>query len=240
MVDARSTTFRLDDISYLTQEKARLVDACTKCHGLDFKCECYHAYDVEVRKVRANIPLKYRKADLSVLKAKEAVKPVETLKAYIAKMRDNRNKGVGLYLWGSKGTAKTYSGCAVIIQALGKGYSAYYTTLDNCIDNLLRNKSNSANFANLLQTVSFLLIDDIGYTYRPAKDEVAYVDYLLDRIMRQRCNELLPTIATSRLSITDLEETNSSGSRISSIIKEHMRRVQFSGPDFRSRFNPGG
>lgn len=239
MVDSRSLTFRLDDIAYLAKEKARLIDTCPKCHGLSFTCSCYHEYDVEVRKVRANIPMKYRKADLNQLKAKEAAKPVETLKSYIAKLKENREKGNGLYLWGSKGTAKTYSGCAVIIQALGKGYSAYYTTLDSCIDNLIRNKANSANFATLLQTVSFLLIDDIGYTYRPAKDEVAYVDYLLDRIMRQRCNELLPTIATSHLSITDLEETNSSGSRISSIIKEHMRRVQFSGPDFRSRLNPG-
>lgn len=233
MVDFKSTS--LDNVDYLTYEKSILIDKCPKCHGLDFTCECYRLYDIEVRKVRANIPLKYRKASLADLRAKEATAPKELLNAYISKMSANRKNGRGLYLWGSSGTAKTYSGCAVLIKALEAGYSAYFTTLDSVIDGILRNKNTSQAFVNLLQTVSFLMIDDVGYVYRPAKDEVAYVDSLLDRIIRQRCNDLRPLLLTSHKSLNDLEETNSSGYRIASIVKEHMRRVQFTGPDYRAK-----
>lgn len=230
---------RLDNVDYLADEKRIIVDACAKCHGLDLTCDCYKMYDLEVRKVRSNIPVKYRKAKLSDLNSKDIAKPKEYLSAYIAKLRDNRKKGVGLYLWGSSGTAKTYSGCAVLINALAHGYSAYFTTLDNCIDSLVRNRDRAQQFASILQSVSYLMLDDIGYAYRPAKDEIAYVDSVLDRIVRQRSSDLLPMIVTSHKSLVDLEEANSSGSRIASIVKEHMRRIQFSGPDFRNKINGG-
>lgn len=233
MADYKSPN--LANVDYLTYEKHTLIDSCSKCKGLDFNCECYRKYDIEVRKVRANIPVKYRKANLSELRAKEAAAPKEILNGYIDKLSVHRKNGKGLYLWGSAGTAKTYSGCAVLIKALEQGYSAYFATLDAVIDGILRNRSTAGSFVSLLQSVSFLMIDDVGYAYRPAKDEIAFVDSLLDRIIRQRGNDLLPIILTSHKSLNDLEETNASGYRIASIVKEHMRRVQFSGPDYRAR-----
>jgi DNA replication protein DnaC len=233
MVDNRP--LRLDNVDYLAAEKHLLIDNCARCGGLDLQCHCYKKYDLEVRKVRACIPLKYRKADMSALKSKDIAAAKDSILAYTSKIRDNKKKGRGLYLWGSSGTAKTYSGCAVMISALSAGYSAYFTTMNDCIDNIVRSRRSSAAFITALQTVTFLMIDDIGYAYRPAKDEVAYVDSLLDRIIRQRCNDLLPVIATSHKSLNDLSELNSSGSRIASIAKEHMRRIQFTGPDYRDK-----
>ena len=237
MSDIRAA--RLDNVEYLTQEKSSLIDSCAKCKGLDLLCDCYRLYDLEVRKVRANIPLKYRKANMSALRSKEVAKPKETIRMYTDKISTYRKRGTGMYLWGPPGTAKTYSGCCVLIAALESGYSAYFTTLDNCIDRILGDRSTSAGFVTLLQTVSFLLLDDIGYAYRPVKDQIAFVDSLLDRIMRQRCNDLLPTIVTSHKSVGDVEEANCSGSRIASIVKEHMKRVQFSGPDYRGTIGAG-
>jgi DNA replication protein DnaC len=79
------------------------------------------------------------------------------------------------------------------------------------------------------------MVDDIGYAYRPVKDEVAYVDSVLDKIIRQRCNNLMPNIVTSHKSISELAVANPSGARIASIMKEHTRRIQFSGPNFRDK-----
>jgi len=237
VVDTRGA--KLDNVEYLAQEKSALIDSCTKCAGIDLACECYQRYDLEVRKVRANIPLKYRKASMAVLRSKDVAKPKEIIKMYTDKITAYRKKGTGLYLWGPPGTAKTYSGCCVLLTALEAGYSAYFTTLDNCIDRILGDKSGSSSFVTILQSVTFLLLDDIGYAYRPVRDQVAFVDSLIDRIMRQRCNDLLPTLVTSHKSIGDVEEANCSGSRIASIVKEHMKRVQFSGPDYRNTISAG-
>ncbi len=218
------------DVDYLTAEKRQIIDACPKCHGLDFDCPCYHEYDVEVRKVRACIPMKYRKAALSVITSPQSEKPKEQLASYIKSMTKYRKHGTGLYLWGAEGTAKTYLGCAVLIEALRHGYSAYFTTLTDCVDNIIRSRD---AFAYMLQNTTYLMIDDMGYAYRPIRDEVAYVDSVLDKVVRARCNNLMPIILTSHKNITELALANPSGARIASIIKEHMKRVQFTGPNFR-------
>ena len=218
------------DVDYLTAEKRQIIDACPKCHGLDFGCTCYHEYDVEVRKVRACIPMKYRKASLDVITSPQSEKPKEQLAAYIKSMHKNRKAGTGLYLWGGEGTAKTYLGCAVLIEALRLGYSAYFTTLTDCVDNIIRARD---QFAYMLQNTTYLLIDDMGYAYRPIRDEIAYVDSVLDKVVRARCNNLMPIILTSHNNLTQMALVNPSGARISSMIKEHTKRVQFTGPNFR-------
>jgi len=220
----------VNNIDYLTSEKKLIIDNCEKCHGLDLNCSCYREYDVEVRKVRANMPLKYRKASLSVITSAQSEKPKAQIQGYITNMHKKRKDGTGLYLWGGEGTAKTYLGCAVLIEALRHGYSAYFTTLTDCVDNIIRNRE---TFAYMLQNTTFLMIDDIGYAYRPIRDEIAYVDSVLDKVVRTRCNNLQPNILTSHKNIKELALANPSGARISSIIREHMLRVQFTGPNFR-------
>jgi len=219
-----------NDIDYLTNEKTKIIDKCPKCHGLDLSCSCYHEYDVEVHKVRANIPPKYRKASLAVITSPQSVKPKAQLQSYINHMKRKRKEGTGLYLWGGEGTAKTYLGCAVLIEALRHGYLAYFTTLNDCVDNIIRNRE---SFAYMLQNTTYLMIDDIGYAYRPIRDEIAYVDSVLDKVVRTRCNNLQPNILTSHKNITQMALANPSGARIASIIKEHMLRIQFTGPNFR-------
>ncbi len=218
------------DVDYLISEKNRIIDSCAVCGGLDFNCACYAEYDAEVRKVRARIPMKYRKADLSIIQSVSAQKPKKQIAAYIESIHAQRKQGMGLYLWGSEGTAKTYLGCAVLISAIRAGYSAYFTTLTDCVDSLIRSRD---SFAYMLQNTTFLMLDDIGYAYRPIKDEVAYVDSVLDSVIRQRCNSLMPNILTSHKSVSELATANPSGLRIASILKEHAKRVQFSGPNFR-------
>lgn len=223
-------TGSIANIRYLAEEKANLIDNCPKCGGIDFKCSCYAKYSIEVRKVRSNIPLKYRKASLSSIRSAQAAKPKEKIQTYVKNIKKNRRAGVGLYLWGVEGTAKTYLGTAVLIEALKLGYSAYFTTLTDCVDNIIRSRE---SFAFMLQNTTFLMIDDIGYAYKPIKDEITYVDSVIDKVLRKRCNDLLPNILTSHKNLTELALANQSGARMSAIVKEHMRRIQFSGKSFR-------
>lgn len=220
----------VNDVDYLAEEKRVIIDSCKRCHGLDFSCSCYAAYDVEVRKVRARIPLKYRKAETSSIQSPAAAKSRTQIESYIKNIHKYRKSGTGLYLWGSEGTAKTYLGCSVLIAAIRAGYSAYFTTLTDCVDNLIRSRD---SFAYILQNTTYLMIDDIGYAYRPIKDEVAYVDSVLDSVIRRRGNSLMPNIVTSHKSVAELSVANQSGTRIASVLKEHTKRIQFSGPNFR-------
>ena len=220
----------VNDVDYLTEEKRRIIDSCPACHGLSLSCACYQEYDVEVRKVRSNIPLKYRKASLVAITSAQAEKPKAHLQSYINNMKAKRRSGTGLYLWGDEGTAKTYLGCAVLIEALRHGYSAYFTTLPDCVDSIIRTRD---QFAYMLQNTTYLMIDDVSFAYRPVRDEVAYVDSVLDKVVRTRCNNLMPNILTSHKNIKELALANPAGARIESIITEHMTRVQFVGQNFR-------
>lgn len=216
-----------NNIDYLKRKKHELIDKCPKCSGTNLKCSCYAKYDIEVRKVRSNIPLAYRDASLSYLRRRLRVDTSRALKDYIQHISNYKKIGKGLYLYGPSESAKTYCGCAILNKAIATGFSAFFISLTDCVDEIMKN-SNSF-FIEILKSVSFLLIDDIGYSYRPSKnaEAIAYIDSILDKIIRFRKNNLLPLILTSHKTVEEMAESNISGIRVASFINSNMITMRF-------------
>jgi len=227
----------LCDIRYLAKEKIDIIDKCQFCHGVDFECSCYRDYNLEVLKVKANIPMKYRKATLYHIKSPDCKKQVINIGNYIKKINEFRKKGVGLYLWGIEGTAKTYLACVVLVCALKNNYSAYFTTMDDIMDIAVKPKFGKFDEYNSFQDTvyksEFLCIDDIGFSYKPARDEIPYVDSLFFKLIRHRTSNMLPILFTSQKSIIDLAGSSHLGDRTISVLKGHVKKIQFTGKSFR-------
>jgi len=143
-----------------------LIDNCAVCKGSGVPCECRDKYEFEVRKILAHIPHRYRFADLTTIESKESLTAKNAVQQYLEKIDEHKKNGTGLFLWSEeKGTAKTYMGSCVLINALRHGYTCYFTSLDECVALITSgwfDADKRAEFEQKILESDFLLVDDVG------------------------------------------------------------------------------
>jgi len=201
------------------------VDTCKLCHGTDLKCSCYKEYFLAYQVVSAGIPSKYRKFTLKDIDFPATQTLVKRIDSYIRNIDENMRKGMGLCLYGNSGTGKTVLCSIVLIEALRKGYTCYFTTVDQ-YRNALFNKD--LELIAQVHNVHFLLLDDIG---REHQDSKGFIDSTLDELIRIRTDNLLPTLITTNKGPENAVETF----RFASIVKEHFISLAFTAPDYRKK-----
>jgi len=215
------------DRKILEEMKISMVDNCPLCRGRNINCTCYRDFRYEQSKVVSNIPVHYRfltYKDLTVKKLKPIILQIQN---YIFNIEDNRKKGLGLYLWGTSGTAKTTLGCIVLMEALKRGMTCNFITLDYYMELVSGKLDNSQERLDIAATVDFLLIDDLGREFHDSK---RYVDSHLDELVRGRGCDNLPTIITTNLSEDELAAKDF---RLRSTFYEHFLPIEFKFDDFR-------
>lgn len=221
------------DRQYLRQRKQALVDGCKVCKGLDLTHACYQKYFTEVAKVEANVPIKYRMFTLEDIKAPESAPVVSKIKRYVRQLPDHKTKGLGVYLWGNTGNAKTALASIVLMAALEQGYTAYFTDLMKCMDSITEGWNDEdvkADFIKRILNSEFLVIDDVGREY---KSKSGFTEAHFDMIFRERANNLLPTILTSNLAPSDI--ATDYGKRLLSIFYEHVLLIETNQADYRRK-----
>ena len=124
-----------------------------------------------------------------------------------------------------------------VIHALKNKYSSYFTTMDDIMDITTKSRFGKFDeydsFQDTVYSSEFLCIDDIGFSYKPARDEISYIDSLFFRLIRHRASNLLPILLTSQKSIIDLAGSSHSGDRTVSVLKGHVKKIQFTGKSYR-------
>jgi len=224
-----------NDRKYLQQVKQQIVFGCNVCHGSGVDCPCQELYAMEIRKAQAEIPIKYRNFTLETINSPVARPARDKVEKYIHSLAEKRKTGDGLFLWSeSKGTAKTAFGCILLLQALEKGYSTYFTTLGKCVDRTAEgwyDDVKKEEFKQHILETDFLLIDDIGGGEIKTRGNRELTETTFTTLFRDRCNALLPTIMTSNLHPQDLQSDY--GERLFSIACEHLSTIECAGPDFR-------
>jgi DNA replication protein DnaC len=221
------------DQQYLLKKKTAFISNCIKCKGLNLSCDCYPQYFLEVAKVNAGIPIKYREFTLAKINFPESQEVVKKVATYIQALPDHRDHGLGMYLWGNTGNAKTAMSCVILIEALKKGYSAYFTDLIKCMSFITAGWTDDevkADFTKRILNSQFLVIDDVGKEY---KSRTGFTEAHFDMIFRERANNLLPTILTSNLSPTNI--ATDYGKRLLSIFYEHLLVVETNSTDYRRK-----
>jgi DNA replication protein DnaC len=204
------------EIEYLTELK-KIIDECKKCHGTDMSCECYLPYRLEMQKINANIPLSYRKLTFNDIDEPSLKKSIKKVIDYIDKAKFYRDTGKGLYLHGGSGTAKTSTGCILLMELMKKGYTAYYSDIGDYLDSQFESPTeDEEDLYEVLRTVNFLVLDNMGSEYLDSK---GLKKSWIEDLIRFRTDRRLPNIL-----ISNLEENvwTSSKARLSSILKEHL------------------
>ncbi len=223
------------DLQEINRLKQIIIMNCTKCKGYGNPCSCQDKFQLEVRKLLANIPPKYRNFMINQINAPAVQKARIEVQEYLNDLTEEKEKGRGLYLWSqNKGTAKTALACITLIEALKKGYSAYFTDLDECIAAIMDgwyDKEKRAEFEKRILHSEFLVIDDIGGMEIKTKGNVELITTVLTTTFRKRSNALRPTILTSNLPLQDVDRAF--GERLQSSMHEHLRIIECKGIDYR-------
>jgi len=207
------------------------INKCPKCHGTNLACTCYQAYYHALAVIKANIPAKYRDFTLSDIDQPESQKSVKKVTQYMDRLQNNRKKGIGLYLYGNPGTAKTVLGCIVMMNSLRRKYTCYFTNADHYLELSVTKKDEpeAREIVKYLSNVDFLMIDDLGREYR---DKGGFVEAHLDELIRYRADNLLPTLITTNKPQTELAQNNY---RLLSLFHEHFLTIPFTTKDYRPR-----
>lgn len=120
----------------------------------------------------------------------------QTIK-YITSIDEMYMTGKGLCFVGNYGTGKSSASCAVLKGALIKGYTAYYTTLNDLIS-YLTNYETKTEFYDVVSRSDFLCIDEVDSRhFSDSEDAHAMFGSNFERVVRYRAQNNLPLIIAS-------------------------------------------
>lgn len=209
------------DIQQLKKLQDDIVN-CPKCSGSDPKCDCVKAYKFYQSMVTSAIPVKYRYADIKAIQVPALKNSLDIINNYIQNLEQYKQDGLGLYIYGTTGTGKSYVSCYVLEQAMQKGYSTFFCTVEQ-YKRALFDKDN--DYIYNVNESDFTLIDDYG---REFSDTKGFIDSQVDEMLRYRYDRNKPTIITSNILARDIENL-----RIKSILYDAYIKVPFECVDYR-------
>lgn len=218
--------------------------------------ERLNSYDVSVDKERyytlANIPEKYFYFDFAPIEkvAKQTFaneEPISIVKKYLESLDNAAAKGIGLYIHGTHGVAKTTISAIILKKAIELYYRCFFwksTEIAEFVKTGWKNENRRVFFDYIVNTVDFLVIDDVSRLMqkkRTSTDEEELDDHtvfkpeermLIDRIFTKRDDMNRVTILTSNTEYKDI--TKLFDDALSSNFKERLIDIHLQGEDFRN------
>lgn len=122
---------------------------------------------------------------------------------YVEKWEDVKENGLGLLMYGSVGTGKSFYACAIVNALLDKRVPAAVTSFPRLL-NILQGTSDRQAVIDHLQAYHLLVIDDLG-----AERASAYAEEQVFAVIDARVRSGLPMIITTNLSIEDIRNPES-------------------------------
>ncbi len=219
------------DKKYLLKLRKEVVEGCVRCRGVDHKCPCLDKFRLEFKKVKANVPLKYRNFAFDQITHPQTADVREKIAEYLSALPSHLEAGKGLFLFGSTGLAKTGIACAALIEALRLQRSGYFLTLDALVDLYAggwKDEDKKIQYQELVLDTDVLVIDEVG---NEAKTNINLVSMCFNDVLRRRFNNLQTTIITSNLLFKKIKDVY--GEEVYSILNECTFPYEFKGVDFR-------
>lgn len=137
--------------------------------------------------------------------------------------------GLGIYLYGDKGTGKTHLTACMANALIQQRKQVLFTSFAE-ISKLLRGTFGNRNesetdYINRLATIDFLFIDDLGTERVQTKDGDLWLQEKIFDVLNKRYNNRKPTIFTSNYSIQELIEKRGLHERTADRIAEMSSAV---------------
>lgn len=223
------TQAECDDFAASAQRS--ILARCRRCDGENRPgCPCGSKYSLAVSAFEACIPRDFWFSEPGDVKYnKEAFEAV--ILPYIKRLRRARANGYGLVLLGDNGVGKTMFTSIVLVAAIKRGFTAYYTTLPQLDHNLKRGMSDReiAQRLDWMLTSDFVAIDEMGK--ERYKDGDSWMRLQVERILKERFDNSLPTLLASNADLEALSRMY--GSTIGSILDGKYQQVALEPGDFR-------
>lgn len=233
---------RLEQESYLLQHDIdRAIYEpdwdCKKCKDLGYieaglPCECFREENLKERKLESNIPealfeKTFENFDESYYEDINEIKDkVSELKAFSNSLREGKSQN--FILTGEVGRGKTHLALACANLALEQGYSVYYVSANELVDEIRTKKYNEnsdLSFKDIYKkylSPDLLIIDDLGIENATDFSLVQLTTLIDERNLVKK-----PWIITLNYSINNLEERYDS--RFVDRLLENTRVFQIKG-----------
>lgn len=116
--------------------------------------------------------------------------------------------GLGLYIFGDRGTGKTHLTACMVNELVRQGRGVLFTNFFE-ISKMIRNIYGGANtselsFINQIANIDFLFIDDIGSEVLRKNDQDTWLQGIMFDVINKRYNNKKPTVFTSNHSLQEL------------------------------------
>jgi DNA replication protein DnaC len=177
-----------------------------------------------------NIGRRFWEADLSEIDSGQK----KAIRTYVKSFKFMISKGIGLYLWGSNGSGKTYIATALLKYAWTNwrvtGYCVTAAELkESWIEDRPAHDGSDETMIERVTTARLLVIDDIGREHRAAS---GFAENRFGMLLRDRSRDLKTTIMTSNLDPQQFGEIY--GRSIVELVKECTHPIKLVANNYRS------
>lgn len=219
---------------FRSEAETRVRRRCKKCQGKDDKCDCVQRLEREAEGYEACVPKDFWHVE--DLKIEHNVHAFETrIVPYCKKFRQARGRGFGLFLTGDNGVGKTTFISYVLMRAIRKGWTTYYTTLpqlDYDIKQGFRDEEARQRLDWYLGS-DFVAIDEVAKEKFKGGKEDNYTRMQVERILKRRYDDSAPVILATNGGLESIEEAY--GKSIASVITGKCLEVVLEDGDQRER-----
>lgn len=197
-----------------------------------YRCDCVDQWVLNRYLLSSNIGLTYQRLGWADMMATEQG-ALDLAQEYLTHAEDYVANGIGLIFCGTAGTGKTSLGTLLLRDLLAQGYDGYFTTFSEMIDTYTggwNDREERVWFHKRIKNAQVLVMDDVGKEYQGRKSS-GLPESTFDEVLRHRVAASTPTIITTNLSLTRLQEGYGGG--VMSLLRERSSTYRFDGQDYR-------
>lgn len=159
--------------------------------------------DMEKRLATYSITDRWYKGNTFATDDSPESKVSKTCRGYVKKWAEVKENGLGLLMYGSVGTGKSFYACSIVNALLDKRVPAAVTSFPRLL-NILQGASDRQAVIDHLQSYHLLVIDDLG-----AERASTYAEEQVFAVIDARVRSGLPMIITTNLSIEEISNPGS-------------------------------
>ena len=204
--------------------------------GVYHDCACTKEFLRELQMIGSGIPSRYFDFDFEHIYQKfeaENTQAIEVIHKYVDNIREMVDGGVGLFIFGEKGLAKTAFGCLILKEAIKVGKVAYMLSmseLSSMFRDSISDEATQEKLEWIQNTVEILLIDEIEKDFN-VSDTTNYTGSYTNKFFRIIYDRKVALIATSNVKMSSLK-----GRQADNVIDrlQELILVPFVGKSYRS------
>ena len=146
------------------------------------------------------------------------------------------NKGIGIYLFGTKGTGKTHLTSCMANELMNRYKTVIFTNFSEISKNIrssFNGKGNEVEILNKLTGVDFLFIDDFGTEMVNRNNEDLWLQEKIFEIINTRYNNNKPIIFSSNYSLLEMLQQRGLADKTVDRINEKCESMKIEGRSYR-------